>query len=156
MPKPIRMLALAGCSMLAAASSGCVQRTIHVTSDPPGALVYMNDQEIGRTPMTHKFTWYGTYDVELRKEGYQSVKTTAQVWAPWWQWIPIDFVAELLPLEDRHNLHYTLVEPTTRQSDPELLTRRGDQLKEQLASSERATTRPSGKQRKRKKSANDD
>ena len=31
---------------------GCgVQRTLQIESDPPGALVYLNGDEVGRTPM---------------------------------------------------------------------------------------------------------
>jgi PEGA domain-containing protein len=124
---------------------GCVHRTITVRSDPPDALVYLNDQEVGRTPFTREFTWYGTYDVEVRKEGYQSIKTTAMVWAPWWQWVPFDLITEALPLEDHHDLNYKLVPPSPRQTDPELLLRRGEQMQGQLMSSEKPTTQPTTK-----------
>ena len=30
--------------------AGCVQRKLTVRTDPPGALVFLNDQEIGRSP----------------------------------------------------------------------------------------------------------
>ncbi len=58
-------------AVLAAAAglTGCVERTITVTSDPSGALVYLNDTEIGRTPVTVPFTFYGTYDVRLEHDG---------------------------------------------------------------------------------------
>ena len=128
--------------LLLALVGGCVHRTITVRSDPPDALVYLNDQEVGRTPFTREFTWYGTYDVELRKEGYQSIKTTAMVWAPWWQWVPIDLFTEALPLEDHHELSYKLAPPTTRQTDPELLLRRGEDLRGELMASEKPTTQP--------------
>src|SRR5690348_13497271 len=108
----LRLMLLALLStFLALGAGGCVQRTLRVRSDPPDALVYLNDLEIGRTPVTRSFVWYGTYDVELRKEGFEPIKTTAQVWAPWWQWVPIDFLAEFLPLHDHHELSYTLKEP---------------------------------------------
>lgn len=50
-------------------SSGCVRRTITITSEPSGALVHLNDTEIGRTPVTVGFTHYGVYDVRLSHEG---------------------------------------------------------------------------------------
>ena len=51
--------------------AGCgVERTLQVNSDPPGALVSLNGEEVGRTPMRKMFLWYGTYDLELRKDGY--------------------------------------------------------------------------------------
>ena len=88
---------------LLAAAAAC-SGSLTVKSDPPGALVYLNGEEVGRTPMTRDFTWYGTYDVELRKEGYETLKTSGKVIAPWWQWVPIDLFAELLPLHDQREL----------------------------------------------------
>jgi len=121
---------------------GCLHRTIEVTSDPPGALVILKDQEAGRTPFKTEFKWYGVYDIELSKDGYEPIKTTAPIIAPWWQWVPFDLFTEMLPIEDRHELNYTMVAPTTRQTDPELLLRRGEDLRGKLQSSERPTTQP--------------
>lgn len=123
-------------------AGGCMQRTLTVRSNPSEALVFMNDQEVGRTPFTRSFTWYGTYEIELRKEGYQSVKTTAMVWAPWWQWVPFDLFTELLPIEDHHELKFTLHEPSAIQVEPYDLLQRGVDLRSQLQSSERPTTQP--------------
>jgi hypothetical protein len=120
------------CAVLAL--SGCVHRQLTVTTDPPGALVHLNDQEFGRTPVTREFTWYGTYDVQLRKEGYETRKTTGKVIAPWWQWVPIDLVAELLPLTDRRQLHYTLKPATQQAIDPDVMLDRSAALRKQLQS----------------------
>lgn len=65
MLRPVsRCLPLAALFVLA----GCIERTITVTSKPAGALVYLNDEEIGRTPVTVPFTFYGVYDVRLEHE----------------------------------------------------------------------------------------
>jgi hypothetical protein len=131
--------------------AGCgVQRTLEVDSDPPGALVYLNREEVGRTPLRRDFTWYGEYDVALRKEGYQTVHQTEWVVAPWWQWPPFDFVAELVPgrPHDTHRLKYVM-HPSTRPADPEALVRRAEGMRAELRSGEytrkpttRATTKP--------------
>ena len=55
---------------LAICSTGCLKRTISVTTEPPGALVWINDVEVGRTPLETDFTFYGIYDVRLRREGW--------------------------------------------------------------------------------------
>jgi hypothetical protein len=129
--------------------AGCVQRTLTVQTDPPGALVYLNDQEVGRTPFTRNFIWYGTYDVEIRKEGYASIKTTAMVWAPWWQWVPFDLLAEPLPLTDHHELNYTLQPPNERDIEPDLMIKRGIALGEELESSRKPpTTKPAAHARR--------
>ena len=78
-------------SMLLAGTGGCVRRTLTVTTDPPGALIYLNGVEAGRTPLERDFVYYGTYDVAVRKEGYETLKTQGKVIAPWWQWVPFDF-----------------------------------------------------------------
>ena len=129
---------------------GCVERTLTISSTPPGALVVMNDQEVGRTPLSRRFIWYGYYDVQVRKEGYQTVNTTTPVIAPWWQWVPFDFVAEILPLhlEDSQSVSYTLHPLSTVQIDPESIVDRGQQLGERLETGHpttrkaKATTQP--------------
>lgn len=117
--------------------SGCVRRTLDVTSDPPGALVYLNDQEVGRTPLQRDFTWYGTYDVAVRKEGFETLKTSSKVMAPWWQWPPIDLFAELLPLrlQDKQKLHYTLNASGPAPSE-DIMLGRAEEMRLKLESSE--------------------
>jgi PEGA domain len=116
---------------------GCVERTLQVTSEPSGALVYLNGEEVGRTPMRKDFLWYGTYDVELRKEGYETKVAEAKVWAPWWQIPPIDLFAELipLPLQDNHAVSYTLDPVSPEQVDPQRVIDRAVQLRGRLRSS---------------------
>ena len=115
-------------STLALAMTGCgqVTRQMTVRSYPSGALIYLNGQEVGRTPCTVDFTWYGRYDVVLRREGSQTLKTTQDVPAPWWQLIPLDLVSELLPGRkvDTHEYAYTLKpQPETGVPGPVLIDR---------------------------------
>jgi hypothetical protein len=137
-----------GCAM----GAGCVERSIDVTSNPPGALVTANDQEIGRTPFSRQFTWYGTYEVQVRKDGYQTFKAETPVIAPWWQWIGFDLIAEILPvrLEDHHEISYTLKPFSDEHSDPESLVQRAQGLRERLDEVPTPTTQPSPKPEKPK------
>jgi hypothetical protein len=114
---------------------GCVQRTMKLTSDPPGALIYLNGVEVGRTPVERDFTWYGTYDVEVRKDGYETLKTRSKVIAPWWQWVPIDLFAEALPLRDRRWLSYTMTPISQAAVDPQQMLNRAEAMRPQLESS---------------------
>lgn len=106
----LKSLSFAACLALSvAALSGCVERKITIISDPPGALVHLNDQEVGRTPVTVPFTWYGDYDVRLRLErpeptaekpnnvAYYYLHTHKVASAPPYQWLGVDLVAELSP-----------------------------------------------------------
>jgi len=131
--------------LLALLFTGCVRRSLTVKSDPPGALVYLNGVEVGRTPMTRDFTWYGTYDVVLRKEGYETLKKRGKVIAPWWQWVPIDLFAEMLPLTDKRELHYTLAPTTQEAIDPQVMLDRAEALRHELRSTKntrKPTTAP--------------
>lgn len=126
------------------AGGGCVQRTLTIESSPPGALVYLNGLEVGRTPVTRDFTWYGTYDVQLRAEGHETLKTKGKVIAPWWQWVPFDLVAEVLPLRlrDEQHLRYTLRPTAETAADPGVMLERARDLRGQLESSPRTPAVP--------------
>ncbi len=105
--RPCQLLALA---LLATATVGCIQRTITVTSEPSGALVYLNDEEVGRTPVTVPFTFYGMYDVRLEKDGYQTQNDAREAEAPIYEWPGIDLFFELLPVttEAKQQWHFAL------------------------------------------------
>ena len=112
-----------------AAAIGCgVQRTLVLESEPPGALVYLNGEEVARTPAEVPLKWYGQYDVAVRKEGYETLQTERWVVAPWWQWPPIDLAAELMPipLHDRRRLSFEL---TPAEAGDEGLLDRGEALR---------------------------
>ena len=124
---------------------GCVQRTVSIDSQPQGALVFLNGEEAGRTPLARDFIWYGTYDVVVRKEGYQTLRTRQPIIAPWWQWPPIDLFAELFPLKDARAYSYPL-QPTGDPSiDVDAILARSGELQSKLQSSRVPTTRPTGK-----------
>lgn len=91
---PTMVIVLLGCLLC----TGCVKRTISITSEPPGALVWVNDREVGRTPLDIEFIYYGAYDVRLRHEGYEPLLTVGQAKAPWWDTPGADFVAEIAPV----------------------------------------------------------
>jgi hypothetical protein len=136
------------CIFVAILCTGCgkVQRTLSINSDPPGAILVMNDQEVGRTPVTRDFTWYGWYDVTLRKEGYKTLKTKAEVIAPAWQWPPFDLAAEFSParLKDRHQLSFKLQPEDEPPTNDEMLGR-AEQMRVELESSQftrNPSTRP--------------
>ena len=99
---------------------GCVRRTLTITTEPPNALVFLNDQEIGRSEVTTDFLWYGDYDVIVRKDGFKTLKTHWKVKPPWYQLVPIDFFAEVLwpgHVHDAHRRHFTLEEQEAPSSE---------------------------------------
>ena len=96
---------------LLAAASGCVDRLLQIRSDPPGAKVFVNGEEIGETPLDYAFDHYGSYGIVFRKFDYRSLKITEEVDAPWFEYFPFDFFSEnLVPwvIRDLHRITGTL------------------------------------------------
>lgn len=106
-------------------SAACVRRTMTFKTVPEGATVRLNDQDIGQTPVTVDFTWYGNYDVAFEKDGYQTFRMQRQIKAPWYQVPPIDLFAEAFvpyTVHDHHEIDATL-EPQVPLAREELLPR---------------------------------
>lgn len=109
---------------------GCLERTIRITSEPPGAVVWLNDTELGRTPVETDFTFYGVYDVRMHLEGYEPVTSSREAKAPFYEYPGPDIVAEALPVRIPTLIEWNFVlvplaESTTPkvQSQDELLDR---------------------------------
>jgi hypothetical protein len=82
--------------------SGCVRRRLTVRTNPPGAMVYVDHQPIGQTPVSHSFTYYGTRHFEIVRDGYKTEKFLRTFNPPWYQIPPLDFFAEnVWPYEKR-------------------------------------------------------
>ncbi len=109
-----RHAVLCGMLLALAVVGGCVERVARIQTRPPGALVIVNDEEVGISPVKFYFTWYGDYDLVFRKEGYQTLKTHHRIDAPWYQIPPIDVISEtLVPgmIRDVHELPVFELEP---------------------------------------------
>jgi hypothetical protein len=91
--------------------SGCVQRRMTIRTNPPGALVYVDDYEIGTTPVSTDFTYYGTRKIRIVKDGYETLTVMQPIPAPWYQFPPADFITEnFVPgkIRDQRLLDYQL------------------------------------------------
>lgn len=92
--------------------SGCVERRLLIRSNPPGAMVYVDDYQIGVTPIGTSFTYYGTRKIRLVKDGYQTLTVYEKISPPWYQIPPFDFFAENIlrrEIRDTRVLNYQLV-----------------------------------------------
>ncbi len=112
-------------------SVGCIQRTISITSEPAGALVYLNDEEVGRTPVVVPFTFYGVYDVRMEAQGYHPLWTRQKAKAPWWETPGIDLFAEAAPNGKAElHWHFTMdVQPPAEDVDADVLLDHAKQLR---------------------------
>ena len=98
--------------LLPLGASGCIERTLYVKSDPPGAQVLLNHTQTGQTPLTYTFYDYGTYGVQLQKEGYENLETREEIKGPWYDHFPWDLFFEIWPKKFvvERTLTYTLEE----------------------------------------------
>ena len=87
--------------VVVSASFGCVRRTLRISSTPPGALVWVNHREVGRTPLEIDFTYYGHYDVQVTRDGNEPIITTAEASPPVWDVIGLDLVFDVMPFESQ-------------------------------------------------------
>ena len=109
---------------------GCVQRRMTIRSNPPGAFVYIDDNQIGTTPCSTDFVYYGTRQFRLVREGYETLTVDKKISAPWYEWYGIDFFSEnLVPAEirDERTIDFDLV--PQRLISPEQLVANGEQLR---------------------------
>ena len=75
---------------------GCVERQLTVKTEPSDALIILNDEEIGTSPVTINFEWYGDYNVKISKKGYQTLQTHRSIKRPTCDRFPFDLFADAL------------------------------------------------------------
>jgi hypothetical protein len=58
--------------------------------------VFLDGEPRGETPCEVPFTYYGTREVVLRAERRKPARVVEELSAPWYEWTPVDFFAEVL------------------------------------------------------------
>lgn len=110
-----------------ALQSGCIRRVLMVRSDPEGALVSIDRQTVGQTPVAVPFTYYGTREIRLEKDGFELLETKERFRPPWYDIPPLSFLTAHFSLRERRdvrNLDYRLT-PKAMVDESELLQRAG-------------------------------
>ena len=101
---PALVLLLAGTSLL----GGCVERRYTIRSDPPGATVIVNGEEVGPTPASKSFIYYGDRKITLMLDGYATKTLIQPINAPWWDNYLTEFFTEnVIPFSLRDEREYT-------------------------------------------------
>ena len=107
-----RVASLLALAILASCQTGCVRRRMTVRSNPPGAKVYVDDVEIGTTPVSTNFTYYASRKITLIKDGYRTETTYHRMLPPWYELPGVDFFSENLyprELRDERVVDFQLV-----------------------------------------------
>lgn len=98
----LRWLAAAGVLLAMGLQVGCVRRRLTVRTNPPGAVVFVDDQEIGATPCSASYVYYGTRKITVMKDGYRTETLFQKFFPPWYEYPGLDFISEnLVPHEIR-------------------------------------------------------
>jgi len=114
-------------------SIGCVERKLTINTMPQGALVILNDEEVGTSPVTVSFNWYGDYCIRIDKKGFETLNTNRKLKGPWYDSFPFDFFAQLISSEkivDSYEWTFKLNEQ--QQMDRQKLIQNAQKLKKQL------------------------
>ncbi len=97
--------ALVLCPLLCA---GCVERRYTLRTEPPGALAIVNGEEIGQTPVSRSFYYYGDREVTFILDGFETRTVIQPMKAPWWDNIFTEFFTEnLVPFDLRDEREFT-------------------------------------------------
>jgi len=67
-----------------------------IRTNPPGALAYVDDNEVGLTPVAISPIYYGSRKIRLVKDGCETLTLIQSVPPPWYEIPPLDFVSETL------------------------------------------------------------
>ena len=125
-------VALAVCSL-----TGCVERRFVITTDPPGAIVIdEKGMAIGAAPADRQWTYNGTYEFKLMKDGFQTQVVHEKASPRWYEYFGIDFIAEnVVPwtIRDIRRFHYQMqplavVPPETILQQGQTLRQRGQTI----------------------------
>ena len=124
---------IAVCLIVSLFLVGCVERKLTINTEPQGAIVVLNDEEIGTSPVTVSFEWYGDYNVRVSKEGFETLKTHRKLKRPWHDKFPFDFFAQLIyPKRIVDSYEWTFELDPQQQPTREELIQDALELKEQL------------------------
>jgi hypothetical protein len=112
--------------------TGCVERRLTINTQPQGALVVLNDEEIGTSPVTTSFEWYGDYWVRISKDGYETLDTHRNLKGPWYDQFPFDFFAMLNSKRTVDSYEWTFELAPKKQPTSDELIQKAEELKRQL------------------------
>ncbi|MDP6446981.1 MAG: PEGA domain-containing protein, partial [Pirellulaceae bacterium] len=132
-PPMAKLVQRATCCLLIAAAfahCGCVRRRLTVRSNPAGARGYVDNQQIGITPFSTEFTYYGTRKIRLEQDGFESAEVERRFSTPWYQWPVIEFFSEnVWPWELRDEREVVIDMKQRENRSPQQLVARAGSLR---------------------------
>jgi len=132
--------------LLLVLATACVERKLHIRTEPEGAMVQVNGRDVGRSPATWRFSHYGTVRVTAYLEGHHPEHRDVKLKMPWYQYPVADFFSDLVVPARIQNDHevtipLTVVAEQTKEEDLAAaaeLGRRAIALRDQMRALEAA------------------
>ena len=93
-------------------------------------MVYVDNQQVGTTPCSVDFTYYGTRELRFVLSGYETLTVNQPIPTPWYQYPPLDFISDnfaMTKIRDNRTVSFTL-QPQTMLPVDEMI-RRGEELR---------------------------
>jgi hypothetical protein len=116
--------------LLSILPAGCVRRRMTIRSNPAGAVAFVDDQEVGVTPVSVPFTYYGTRKVQLFHDGFETLTVKQPFPSPWYEIPPLDFFFEnLWPFEIRDERILDFELPVQQPVPDETVIQRAEMLR---------------------------
>jgi hypothetical protein len=129
-----RMIALLAFGATMLCGCGSVQRELTIKTEPAGSVVLLNDEEIGTSPVTVAFNWYGDYRVNISHEGFATLNTHRKLPPPWYDYFPFDLARIMLPYKSTDKYEWTFtIEPQQTPSREELINAAMELRKDEAA-----------------------
>lgn len=126
----LRALCCAALVLLCLGNTGCVRRRMTIRSYPPGAQVFVDNREIGTTPCSTSYTYYGKRTIMVVKDGYKTETFVHQFSVPWYEYFPLDFINENLnPREIRDESTIDVTLTPQENVPPEKLLERANSMR---------------------------
>ena len=107
---------------------GCVQRRMIIRSIHEGAFVMVDGQSVGSTPLSVPYTYSGTRDIKLERDGYKTINVQQRFDPQWYQTFPVSLISENFAgreIRDERVLDFTM-EPKSQVQEDRLLERAND------------------------------
>ena len=105
-----------------------MQRRLQIRSQPEGARVAIDRQDVGLTPVSVPYTYYGTREIQLEKDGFKTVRVQQNLRSPWFERFPVSLLSNNFAgreIRDDRLFDFTL-EPKQTISESVLLDRAND------------------------------
>jgi len=107
MPRPLLAAALLALPLAACRTT----RTLKVVSYPPGAVVRLDEEVVGTTPLEVEFVHGGQRRLSLYSDGYRTWSRRVDLELPWYARFPFDLFTEVvvpLGLDHEYTFEVTL------------------------------------------------